>query len=436
MNETIGFSENRAFEPSKEKTREEKFSELFSVASHTRQVVMYLEKHPFCQQEELELLSLKYTTGKTPEIRSLGRILLGRRQRVWEASDWIQEYAVNHEKTYEETLYQAMLPMGLQRKPTEKIERSYKDNPFAIILIAGPDDFRALDPWDSAGHFISPRTFYLDGKVASNVSFPSIAVQRSVRGKEVSRILKHETGHAYSDALMEAFKKTGKHRLWGSNTRLSRNTINRIQKGINNEWTSVVKGRIPQALSSRMIYDYMISRGKDELIADYFAIGDFSVKLADLKFPHGFYDYIKVFKISNPMVESSIWESYSAALDREVPRVNNLIKLYGSLGLSRRLDVLPWILMRIPLNEWSAKFQELGIFEEASRLKGILNFQKAYYEQRGGKGSRIAGQTLARVVDKHLASFRRKQQHLLLDEISRCEKDIVPFIKEIGGRVE
>ena len=392
----------------------ERYEALYEPAAASKRVIEYMVQHPFTDRSVFKAATnLESYVQSYPEVVQLGAVLLDTRTQVERIYGGLQTQTGSSNRKIAEVLFDEAQKKE-NRRPEGKLEMSYLNNPFALVLVAGGSDFKRLDPRDVAGHYNSS----LKVKVLAQGSrVPFIAIKRG-SGLSQEEIFIHERNHAFNDMFKKALKITDRSHLWGNGLSDGKERW-QVLGDVYSAWE--LSGEIDkeEAIKSHQAWkrtiDHMLNRAKDEIIVRLMT-GETMNSLFER---NGFYDYFaRDFKLEgNTKIEDLLWNTYLEIIRPEIEIVKSTQGIYRNFGLYDKADTLPWMLMRIPLGSWKNNLNVTGITSETELVRKIIKGRQDTGRTIKGRLRKITSALRSPAEDIAYKSIQNNQEDLLIPEL-------------------
>ncbi len=373
----------------KERAKEFRMEVMLDNANIAENITAELEYKPSATQKDLEEWVRKFAVHLAhPEVaENFIKDLKKAQSRVQKTIDRLKSESGSTPNELPETVYRILARRNLGKEGYKLHGRVELDNsyPLALILfVENQKDFAMIDPKDNIGGFYS-RNF--------NGEFPIIVINQAMpedRDKDrVKHIEQHEMGHAENEGFRSAFEeskkkdeKSTKKNVWlNTDDLLHEIYMARSFRGFSllslpHTTMGEVK-ELPRGVEVLdNIIDYALEKAKDELLAEFKAVGQVKDHLKNLQRKGGHYDYFKALGIDqySPLYDD-LWERYLDALDYAVKVVSLIMGPYKRLNLDVRLDRMRWVFAQVPLRDFEKQFLRSAFRTEANLLTDILNEQ-------------------------------------------------------------
>ena len=320
------------------------------------------------------------------------------------------------------------------KDPVDKV--SLMDTTIALGVELGEEDFETLDPRiNIAGFYMETGRVKIGRFQEDKLNFPFIGVKRA---EEQGRVVRHELAHAVNSSIIQALIKSDARLrgwVWGGEADIKLPEI----KSIDELNSHLRKRALP----------YALSRAKDEILADYGAISDFS-HLDNLTLRHGIYDYFDerirflrdkgLLEVGQGEVDSVVngyWQEYITSVKKAVwiaKTIDGIYSLYG-LGIRRRL--FKFVLAQIPMAGWAAVLERDFLSEarafEQSQWRGI----NLALEARVDAGSEFEGTvTQGQVKRATLIAIENEAYEIVKKGLKRTRNNLLSSLFPISREVE
>ncbi len=330
-----------------------------------------------------------------PDLGLLVNRVWNTRQSVGEFLYDINMWSSKHKKKPQEAIFESL---SNGKKPTGEVQLLKEESDLAVVLEMSPDDYHAVNNNKrSIGCYMKKQNFMIDER--NYVFIPVIAIKTSSHS---NNILEHERAHAWHHQFVDSVISNKE--WWRKPERVYEN-----MERLKTKWNKNPNEAIKSAIRKRTLEGvYLLARSE---IISMLISGDDMEYLFERK---GSYDYLQHLENTTDLY-NNMWSEYESTVRRELRTVENLWNIYTQSGWNRRKELIPWMLMRMPLDSWSNKLTEIGVIEEAItlqqseiRLNKLQEESKSLWFQLNafvsGKGS---------AVEQH-----RKAKQQLLDQSS------------------
>jgi hypothetical protein len=416
----------------------EAFERLARPAFDSMRIVYYLRDHPFCSNEELRQasgLDESRRRNEFPELVYLAGEVLSIRLRLRLTYQALSSETASDGERIAEVLYAAARSTKGEYKPVEPLEISRLDDPFALHLLVCAHDFKLLHSRDSGGYFLSQLDLQLR---TGSYRVPFIAILNQGGSRAVENSLHHERGHAYVSLERSALAATnnGEWLTYDLGTDPWRAAQAEILEG---RWKALKTEGIPAEVIAespewKAIYECQLALGQGEIIARLFQDQPLDHNTIGLFQRNGNYDIVKEFPFRDVEVGDFLWGTYIKDLKQAIDSTSLIDNAYRTFKLTHKQAVLPWILMRLPLDKWRSNLSNAGLLSEGQWLVKI--YQASQAGDNGVSIGNIIQRGLRRksqpseLFERHQKALRHiRGDSLILPEIQRMWNDLAPHLK-------
>lgn len=354
----------------KESSLSERFKDLYQPSLASKRVIDYMAENPFYDSDVFKAaINMKGLSASYTEIMYLVGGVLDSRTQVRRAYETLQRSAGSNGKKIGNILYESAQKNEVH-SATEPVEMAYLDNPFALVISVGSEDFKYLHSPDSGGYFMSRLEFYSGN---TRLSSPFIAIKRD-RAEYIETVLSHEKQHAYNILVKEALISANKGNLWGSDSLTPTERIAATDNA-GRLWRQHSTNPDRSALmTSNPDYKKMINHSLSEIKGEMLARLTTGETLNAVVTRLGLYDHLQQdfgMEFSDPF-SAFYWHKYTDKLKETFTPVLRAMKTYSRVGLDQRANLLPWMLMRSPVKNWGAELNSVGVTSEVEIIEHIL----------------------------------------------------------------
>ncbi len=353
------------------------YEALCRPAQITKFAIEFMATHPSCSKDELaQAVGSESKPANLSEISILVNELIKRREIVANVHQALAEDAPKLKMTPGQYLYRLITdPSG--QEPAGQVDISNPAEPFAVYLMTRKEDFGRLDSRDVAGHYA--RLKHIKFGSRHPITVPFIALRSDLMANDLQSATTHETWHAFVDIVNSTLWKSQKIALWGSHHIRLRFMRSEWSSQLTKNWTRLKYPTADKDVEKlkatspwKNILGYTFAWSKDELIT----------RLANqepttwLTERNGLYDYVsREFTALPPDLANLLWEEHKKIILRETATIDKILTTYRNLGFSQKADLLPWILMRIPLGQWTESLVNAGVLEEVKWMDKLINLK-------------------------------------------------------------
>jgi hypothetical protein len=416
---------------------------MFDDAKCARTLINALESNPTLTETELANLLHQEELIHPNDVEKFIQKLKETRALVLKMTGYLEASSKNKGAIALELFKQIEKPNSKKDEILQGKIEADTSYPLAIILFClSEKDFERIDERKNIGGFYSSPELKKNDKIDKDIQFPLIAINGS--SYSMDKTTKHEKGHAENFVYKRSIVSKERKAVWGR-SRMLVVDIKELQR----HWAE--DNMLKKAAAWHKTIERALSLAKDELLADFKAWnGDMGSKLQQLSRRHGVYDYFENhFHIDTKnKVYPEIWKEYELTLKQAFKTATSVIESYKNsfklnglypereYGLTKRVDLLRWVLAGVPLEQWAATLRHTLFIEEAEGLRKIsLDCVKLNRDTLSKKVQSPRYKACAKVLkeiieneEKPLLPFIRSYEHEL-DNIKKNEDETAIMVE-------
>jgi hypothetical protein len=355
-------------------TPADRFQAIYQPALETQRIIGYMRDNPLCEEGEFRRnTGIAYLNPKFPELENLAGGIITTRSQVHETYKAIREESGIARASVAEVLYQnAIGHTGYFHQGP--LEITHLDNPLALAITLTNPDFQKLRQRDIGGYYNHDVAITINGNVYHT---PFIAV-RSDADIPQDKIFKHEMLHAENHLISTSFAFPERVKYWG------KDTGGYVDEDRIIKWWRASKKDTQAVIEMKTLTNYAnmlnvcLTFVKDEVVVRL----KNDDPISPIVTKNTSYDPLaNGFKeLDKSEVGTQVWLDHTARVANITQAVNRVFNAYKHFNIKSRVNILPYMLVRTPMYEWTKMLNETGITAEAEILN-LLAGKKSSHNQ-------------------------------------------------------